>query len=307
MKKTLITLLLFCIYIAASAQTANALRWDKRNPANTAYVSVFVPPTPGTDCLLYTNGVTLNQSCVQIGTGISVSGGVISATGSVGPQGPQGIQGLQGDPGPKGDTGDIGPTGAAGPQGIQGNQGPQGAQGPQGPAGIQGIAGPAGATGTTGATGPQGLTGATGPAGPTGPTGATGSTGATGPQGPAGTPAPTFDFGVPVARTIAAATSYQATNVAKAAIITVSPSCTNATTVLASSACTIQGRVGTGTLTCSTGTVVGTWTSTVQLGLVFTQTSGSPWDIKVPIGGSFILCVTAGTFTISNAVDQTAG
>jgi hypothetical protein len=298
MKKIIASILMLAMYVAASAQTANALRWDKRNAANTAYVSVFVPPVLGTDCLLYTNGISLNPSCAAIGAGLVVSGGVVSATAPAGPQGPQGIQGPQGEQGVKGDKGDVGATGAAGPagvQGAQGLQGPQGVEGPQGPAGVQGATG---STGPAGSVGPQGLTGATGPVGPTGPTGATG------PQGPA---APAFDFGAPVARTLSVSTSYQATNAAKAAVISVSPSCTNATTVLASSACTVQARIGTGTLTCSTGTVVGTWTSTVQLGLVFTQTSGTPWNIKLPIGGSFILCATAGTFTISNAVDQSAG
>jgi hypothetical protein len=268
MKKIAMFLMALFAYVAASAQTANALRWDKRNATNTAYLSVFVPPTPGSDCLLYTSGSSLNQACVPMGSGIAIVGGVVTATAPAGPQGPQGIQG---------------------PQGAQGIQGPQGAEGPQGATGIQGVAGPTGATGATGATGPQGLTGAIGP------------------QGPAGAAAAPFDFGSPTSRTLAVATSYQATNTTKAAIISVSPSCTNATTVLASSACSIQSRVGTGTLTCSTGIVTGTWTSTVQLGLVFTQTSGTPWAINVPSGGSFILCATAGTFTINNAVDQSAG
>lgn len=116
-----------------------------------------------------------------------------------------------------------------------------------------------------------------------------------------------FNFGSPVVRTLAVATQYQAADPSKAAITTISPSCVNATTLLASSACTIQVRQASATgLTCSTGTVSMTWSSTVQLGLVFNQTSGSPFDIKIPTGGYFILCATAGTFTIS-AVEQSAG
>lgn len=115
-----------------------------------------------------------------------------------------------------------------------------------------------------------------------------------------------FNFGAPAARTLAVATQYQATDPTRAAIATVSPSCVNATTILASSACTIQVRqASVAGLTCNTGIVSMTWSSTVQLGLVFNQTSGSPFDIKIPAGGYFILCATAGTFTI-NAVEQSA-
>jgi len=151
---------------------------------------------------------------------------------------------------------------------------------------------------TLSATGGAGAAGAAGPQGPIGLTGAT---------GPAGAAAPTFNFSAPAARTLAVSTQYQAADVTKAAITTVSASCTNSSTLVAASACTLQVRQSATTgLTCSTGTVSMTWTSTVALGLVLTQTSGSPFDVKVPIGGYFILCATAGTFTMS-AVEQTAG
>lgn len=189
-------------------------------------------------------------------------------------------------------SGVLSVSGAIGPAGPVG---PTGATGPQGPAGATGSAGATGATGATGAQGPIGLTGAQGPIGLTGAT------------GPAGAAAPTFNFGAPTARTLAVSTQYQAADVTKPAITTISPSCVNATTLLASSACTIQVRQASSAgLTCSTGTVSMTWSSTVQLGLVFNQTSGSPFDVKIPTGGYFILCPTAGTFTI-NAVEQTAG
>lgn len=182
-------------------------------------------------------------------------------------------------------SGSVGPAGPVGPTG---------ATGPQGPAGATGSPGATGATGATGAQGPIGLTGAQGPIGLTGATGA------------AGAAAPTFNFGAPAARTLGVSTQYQAVDNTRPAIATVSPSCVNATTVLASSACTIQVRQASATgLTCSNGTVAMTWSSTVQLGLVFNQTSGSPFDIKIPTGGYFILCPVAGTFTI-NAVEQSA-
>lgn len=115
-----------------------------------------------------------------------------------------------------------------------------------------------------------------------------------------------FNFSAPAARTLALSTQYQAVDPTRAAVVTVSPSCTNASTLLAASACTLQIRQSASAgAACSTGTVVMTWTSTVPLGLVFSQTSGSPFDLKIPIGGYFAICPTAGTFTIS-AVEQSA-
>lgn len=115
-----------------------------------------------------------------------------------------------------------------------------------------------------------------------------------------------FAYGFPSARTLAVSTAYQATDPSKAAVLTVSPLCTNATTVVAASACTLQVRMNTATLNCSGGTVYSTWTSTYALGLLLTNTSGSSLDIKLPASGWFILCPTAGTFTLA-AVEQTVG
>lgn len=115
-----------------------------------------------------------------------------------------------------------------------------------------------------------------------------------------------FNYGYPNARSLALSTSFQASDNTKAAIVSVSVQCTNATTVVAASACTLQARISNTTATCSSGTVVATWTSTYALGLLLTNTSGSPFDLKMPTGAFAILCPTSGTFTIS-AVDQTAG
>lgn len=127
---------------------------------------------------------------------------------------------------------------------------------------------------------------------------------ATFPTIPSATP---FAFGAPAAKTVAVSTAYQATDITKAAVVTLNPACTNATTLLAASACTLQIRQSSAAgLTCSTGTVVSTWTSTIALGLVITQGNGFPIDVKLPAGGYFIICPSAGTFTIS-AVEQSAG
>lgn len=106
--------------------------------------------------------------------------------------------------------------------------GPQGPVGPAGPAGADGAPGASGADGAQGIPGPPGATGAAGPTGATGPQGIQGIQGV---AGPAGTPAPTFNFGLPVARTLAVTTPYQATNPAKPAIVTVSPSCSASLTL----------------------------------------------------------------------------
>jgi len=115
-----------------------------------------------------------------------------------------------------------------------------------------------------------------------------------------------FDFSQPATRTLAVSTSYQATNSAKAAVIYPSLACTNATTVLAASECNAQVRVGASALTCSTGTVLYTIRLAVSLGLLITQASTNPAPIFLPAGGHFIVCPTAGTFTLTT-VEQSAG
>lgn len=291
--------------LPADAQnTGQNMRFKQRNVTDTGDVDRFIPPpAAGTNCVFSFSGNTVLPGCATVGAGLTLSNGVLSssATGVVGPAGPAGPQG------PTGATGPAGPAGATGPKGDTGDAGAAGATGatgPQGPAGPIGLTGPAGPKGDTGATGLTGATGATGPQGPAGPTGATGPAGA---QGPAGTAATPFNFSQPASRTLAFSTAYQAVDPTRAAIITASAACTNATTLLASSACTVQVRQSaTAGLTCSTGTVTMTWTSTVQLGLVFTQSSGAAMDIKIPIGGYFIVCPTAGSFTLS-AVEQSMG
>lgn len=124
-------------------------------------------------------------------------------------------------------------------------------------------------------------------------------------------PAAPFNFGTPNARTLTVGTAFQATDPTKAAIVTISPQCTAAMTISGGSTCTMQARVGTSGLTCSSGTVVAQWTNgntgTLTIGLALNQTVGSPGSINLPIGGFGILCATSGTFTVPAAVDQSAG
>lgn len=115
-----------------------------------------------------------------------------------------------------------------------------------------------------------------------------------------------FNFSQPSGRSLSVSTSYQGADTSKAAIIYPSYACQNATTVLAASGCTVQVRMGTSALTCSTGTVYYTQSLTVQLGVLITQNSTNPVPIFLPAGAHFIICPTTGTFTVS-ATEQSAG
>lgn len=304
MKKLFTGLILLMVSMAASAQLSNSWRADWRNGTNTAYISKFQQAKPTIDCMLIMTAVSASvkpgePDCLTLGSAFVNSSGVINVPVTTGPQGPIGPQGPQGVAGNDGTNGTNGTDGANGVDGRSAYQVAvdNGFVGTESAwlASLVGPAGAAGATGATGATGAQG------------PTGAQGTQGPQGIQGVTGTPAPTFNFSTPSAKTVAASTAYQAADPTKAAIVTMTPSCTNATTILASSACTLQVRQSASSgLTCSTGTVLLTWTSTVNLGLVFTAGNGFPVDVKLPIGGYFIVCPTAGTFTLS-AVEQSAG
>lgn len=296
----------------ASAQTSLALRFDQRNAANTGYNSKFVAPSANDPCVNYLPSAAAGATpgCLILGSSFQISSGILNVPVTVGEQGPVGPQGPQGAQGPAGNDGAAGAVGSAGAPGETGPQGPAGPAGAQGPIGPQGPAGATGANGAQGIQGIQGITGATGATGPTGAPGAKGDVGETGSQGPAGAAAPTFNFGAPATRALAVSTTYQASDTGKASIVTISPSCSATLTLTAGGTCTLQARIASSAPTCSAGTIVATWTNgntgALTIGLGLTQTIGSPGDIKLPIGWYFILCPTAGTFTIS-AVDQTAG
>jgi len=304
MKRLIFPILLILALFAQSAQAVPyQLRVNQRDAGDTFFnARDIVNPAGGANGIFVYDGTAQLPKFFTIGTGLQWNGSTLEAPGGVGPQGPKGDQGDVGPQGPAGPTGATGATGSQGPQGDVGPAGAAGAKGDQGIQGIQGIQGVKGDTGATGAQGPKGDTGATGLQGSTGATGSTGSTGPTGATGPKGDPGLTA-FSFPAARTLAVSTSYQASDNTKPSILTVSAGCTNATTVVAASACTLQIRMHTSAVTCSTGTVYATWSSTYALGLLLTNASISPIDIKLPAGAFFILCPTAGTFTI-NAVEQ---
>lgn len=245
---------------AAHAQdTGFNMRFKQRNAGDNSDLDRFIaPPAPGTNCLFSFSGTTVLPSCTNIGTGLLLVDGTLTA-----------VTGSQVNSDWNATTGvarilnkpvfnTVAYSGQAGD--------------------LTGLA----AVATTGSYADL-------------------------LNKPAIPAAYVFNFGAPAARTLALSTAYQAADATRAAVTTISPSCANATTLVAASACTLQVRQSSAAgLTCANGTVSMTWTSTVQLGLVFNQTSGSPLSVNLPTGGYFILCPTAGTFTIA-AVEQTAG
>lgn len=272
MKKIFLSLLAF-VTVAAHADPYD-VTVRQRNAADTGYLDRFIPfPTGGVSCLFSLDGPTILPNCYTLGSGLSLVSGVLSVSAGGGQMQSDWTQAN---------------TSAADyiknkPSLFSGSYADLTGKPPLFSGAYADLTGkPTFATvATTGAY--SDLSGR-----PTIPT------------------VTAFNFSQPAPRTIAASTSYQASDPSKAAIIVPSYACQNATTVLAASGCTLQVRMGTGTLTCSTGTVYYTQSLTVQLGVLITQNSTNPVQINLPIGASFIICPTTGTFTIS-AVEQSAG
>lgn len=160
---------------------ANDFGMSQRSPADNSWVMRLMasPAAPGV--MIYDPSTKLT-SWNTLGSGLSLSAGVLNTTATTGPAGPKGDTGSQGP---------IGLTGSVGAQGLKGDQGIPGTQG------IPGLTGAAGAKGDTGSQGPIGLTGSAGTPGSQGAQGAKGDTGATGPAGLDSTaPGPTGAQGI---------------------------------------------------------------------------------------------------------------
>lgn len=193
-------------------------------------------------------------------------------------------------------------TGPQGPAGATGASGPTGAQGPKGdigPAGSQGAPGATGATGATGSPGPKGDTGSQGPQG---------ATGATGAQGPAGINA----FGTPTARSIAAATAYQATDPTKPAIVSINLTSTASISLTGGTSNAAQVIIGaTNAVASGTGTVIGLYSNTntgaLTIGLALSTISAVPVTFTLPAGWFFAFRITSGAVTATSAFDQAVG
>lgn len=303
MKKLIASLVLAVLSIGAHA-AADDVIFQQRNSTDTATVPKLPPhPTSGFGLMSY-DGTALTIGYLQVGPGLSVSGGVIDVV----PGGAPTWASITGKPTSLSGYGitDAYPL-SGNPSGFL-----TGISGAQVTAALgfapYSAANPSGFI-TSSALTPYATSASvsTGLAGKfSNPTGTTAQY-IRGDGSVAAFPAAAaFNFSQPAARTLAASTSYQATDNTKAAVIYPSYACQNATQVLASSGCTLQVRIGTSALTCSTGTVYYTQSLTVNLGVLITQNSTNPVPIFVPIGGHFILCPTTGTFTIT-AVEQSAG
>lgn len=72
---------------AAAQDTALNMRFKQRNAADNGDVDRFVaPPAAGSTCLFSFNGSTTLPSCAAVGTGLTLSDGVLSATASASTQ-----------------------------------------------------------------------------------------------------------------------------------------------------------------------------------------------------------------------------
>lgn len=208
-------------------------------------------------------------------------------------------------------------TGPAGPQGLPGKDGAAGKDGAPGRDGINGangapgkdgISGTNGRDGLNGAAGKDGAAGAAGKDGAVGPAGAPGKDGATGPAGPSA-------IGAPTARTISAATAYQASDKTKPAIVTINVASTAALTLTGGQTHTAELLIGptaasvTGTATG--GTAIARYsnsnTGALTIGLAISTIDGKPITAHLPAGWYFALRIVSGAVSIVSAFDQAVG
>lgn len=241
-----------------------------------------------------------------------------------GPAGPAGKDGAAGPAGKDGAPGKDGLNGTNGTNGLPGKDGSPGKDGAAGANGLsayqvaraqgyggtetQWLASLVGAAGRDGTNGKDGAAGAPGKDGAAGPAGAPGKDGATGPAGPSA-------IGAPTARTINAATAYQATDKTKPAVVTINVASTAALTLTGGQTHTAELLIGptavsvTGTATG--GTAIARYsnsnTGALSVGLAISTIDGKPITAHLPAGWVFALRIVSGTVTIVSAFDQAVG
>lgn len=245
MKK--IIFLMAMLQASLLSAAGNDLVMMQRLPDDSSAINrIVTKPAGSSDGLLGFLGSTQRPSMIQLGQGLSLSGGVLSSAVAAGPAGPQG---------PKGDPSNVpGPAGAdsqiPGPPGKDGVNGAPGAAGSAGANGISPvlsigsvlsgtsssatltgsqsqpilnlvlqkgtdgaastIPGPAGPAGKDSVVpGPAGANGKDGAPGATGPQGPIGLTGATGPAGTNGTNGTSAPIPTTAAATRALNTAFQ--------------------------------------------------------------------------------------------------
>lgn len=122
-------------------------------------------------------------------------------------------------------------------------------------------------------------------------------------------------IGAPTARTISAATAYQATDKTKPAVVTINVASTAALTLTGGQTHTAELLIGptaasvTGTAT--SGTPIARYsnsnTGALSVGLAISTVDGKPITAHLPAGWYFALRIVSGTVTIVSAFDQAVG
>lgn len=188
---------------------------------------------------------------------------------------------MKGDPGKDGLKGD---TGAAGKNGTDGVNGKDGAAG-QSIKGDQGVPGKDGTNGTKG------------------------DTGAAGKDGTAGVNA----FSAPISRTMSLATAYQATNVTKPAMLTITLESTSTFSLSGSTNNVAQIVMGaTNAVAAGIGTAMATYKNVLGGGLVvgvsITSNQANTYTVALPAGWWVAVRQTTGTgLIVSSVLEQVVG
>lgn len=122
-------------------------------------------------------------------------------------------------------------------------------------------------------------------------------------------------IGAPTARSVAAATAYQATDKTKPAIVTLNVASTAALTLTGGQTHTAELLIGptaaSVTGTSPTGTAIARYsnsnTGALTIGLAISTIDGKPITASLPAGWYFALRIVSGTVTIVSAFDQAVG
>lgn len=119
-------------------------------------------------------------------------------------------------------------------------------------------------------------------------------------------------FGPPVARTLALATAFQASDPAKPALVTINLTSVANLTLGAGTTNTADIVIGaTAAVASGTGTVIGKYrnslTGSLVVGLNINTDSGVQIVLPLPVGWFFAVRQTAGTVVITSAYDQVVG
>lgn len=139
------------------------------------------------------------------------------------------------------------------------------------------------------------------------------SAGPQGPQGIQGNPGSAANiYGSPTSRTLALATAFQASDVAKPAVVTINLSSAATMSLSGGTTNTADVVIGsTNAVASGTGTAICRYnnsnTGALTIGLSLTQTATQTCTFALPTGWFFAVRQTAGTVTITSGFDQSVG